>query len=64
MTKAARVLCLWWLFEAGVVSRENTLQEIADLFGVHRSTILRDLRVFEAAEREYRAILERRRKGL
>lgn len=56
-TKAGRLLLLYRLREAGVLGDDHTLQEIGDALGVNRSTILRDLRVLDRVEEEYRRLV-------
>jgi predicted DNA-binding transcriptional regulator YafY len=48
-TKAARLVVLRELRQAGYLEGQ-TLQSIANVFDVNRSTILRDLRTLDAAE--------------
>lgn len=55
-SKAGRLLLLYLLREAGVIDGQ-TLQAIGDVLSVNRSTILRDLRVLDQVEAEYRRLL-------
>ncbi len=55
LTKAGRLLVLLRLRQQGSLDGV-TLQEIADQFGVNRSTIMRDLREIDQAEAEYQRI--------
>lgn len=57
ITKAGRLLLLYRLREAGV-TEGKTLQHIGDILGVNRSTILRDLRVLDQVEDEYRRLMQ------
>ena len=62
--KAARLVVLYELDQAGIELDLYTLQSLADLFGTHRSTILRDLRMLEEIRKmvpEYKLSFFRRR---
>ena len=52
VTKSGRLLVLLRLREQGLLD-EMTLQEIGDVLGLNRSTIMRDLRELDAIEAEY-----------
>lgn len=57
VAKAARLLLLYRLRESGAIDDTYTLQEIGNLLGVHRSTILRDFRVLDKVKSEYIQLL-------
>jgi len=54
--KAGRLVLLLRLREAGVLENQ-TLQALAEVLGTNRSTILRDLRVLDEVEAEYRRLM-------
>ena len=56
ISKAGRLMLLLRLRDAGVLE-DQTLQAIGDELGVNRSTILRDLRVLDQVEAEYRRLM-------
>lgn len=60
VTKAARLAVLWELNREGLL-KGHTLQVIADAFGagLHRSTILRDLRSLKRVRRMYQRVSKR-----
>ena len=55
-SKAGRLILLLRLRDAGVLE-DQALQAIGDVLGVNRSTILRDLRVLDQVEVEYRRLM-------
>lgn len=56
ISKAARLILLLRLREQGILE-DLTYQEIGDVFGVDRSTILRNVEELDLVEEEYRRLM-------